>query len=79
MTRLSACLELAGTEVTEYLLCISWIVLCQLGTRDGHLRGGNLTVIELQGRLQGVFLVSDVGGPSPSWVLPPQGWLAWVL
>lgn len=51
MTPLSACLRYAGTEVTEYLLYISWLVLCQLGTGDGYLRGGNLTVIELQGRL----------------------------
>lgn len=51
MTPLSACLRLPGTEFTEYLLYISWLALCQLGTRDSHLRGGNLIVIELQGRL----------------------------
>lgn len=45
MTPLSACLRLAGTEFTEYLLYICWLALCQLGTRDSQNRRLSLVTV----------------------------------
>ena len=30
-------------------------------------------------QLEGIFLISDVGRPSPLWVVPLLGWWSWVL